>query len=179
MNVLKCARGKSSLWSVILAVLVCTSGCHQNHAAQAVPDFVLPQVRGGVFHLHQDHSHTVLLAFLQTVPDTADAPSHQQVGFLRSMEHQYGNRGLKIAIIDSSALVTHEAPARNALVNASYDWQLEFPLLEDNDDRVAKGLGIDQVPTLILLRSDGSIFQRWNGLARPASLAQSIETLLR
>lgn len=179
MNVLKRARGTSCFWSLILAVLTCTSGGHQNHAAQAVPDFALPQVRGGVFHLHEDYSHTVLLAFLQTALDTADTPSRQQVGFLRSMEHQYGNRGLKIAIIDSSALVTHEAPARNALVNASYDWQLDFPLLEDDDDRVAKGLGINQVPTLILLRSDGSVFQRWNGLAGPASLAQSIETLLR
>jgi hypothetical protein len=150
-------------------------GCHRDQFATPVPDFTLPQVRGGVFHLRAGYSHAVLLAFLQTVPDTAETPSRRQVGFLLSMNHQYSARGLKIVIVDSSALVTRQPPEHDALINASYDWQLDIPLLEDDDNRVARNWSVTQVPTLVLLASDGSIRQRWYGLTGPAILAQGIE----
>ena len=163
-------------WLVLtLAALMCMPGCHRDRSATPLPDFTLPQVRGGVFHLRSGHSQAVLLAFLQTVPDTADTPSRQQVGFLLSMNHQYSARGLKVVIVDSSALVTHQLPKHDALINASYDWQLDIPLLEDNDNHVARSWGITQVPTLILFASDGSIAQRWQGLTGPAILAHGIE----
>jgi hypothetical protein len=114
------------------------------------------------------------VAFLQTVPDTADTPSRQQVGFLLSMNHQYSGCGLKVVIVDSSALVSRHPPTRDALINASYDWQLDIPLLEDDDNRVAASWGVTEVPTLVLLASGGSEAQRWQGLTGPAILALGI-----
>jgi hypothetical protein len=163
------------LLMLALAVLTCLPGCHRDQSPTAVADFTLLQVRGGVFDLHAARSQPVLLAFLQTVPDLVDTPSRQQVGFLLSMNHQYSGRGLRVVIIDSSALVTRQPPSHDALINASYDWHLDIPLLEDDHNRVAARLGVTEVPTLILLSPDGSIAQEWRELTGPAILAQQIE----
>ena len=160
------------------AALMCMPGCHRDQSATAVRDFTLPQVRGGIFQLRGRPSQAVLLAFLQTVPDTIDTPSRGQVPFLLSMNHQYSARGLNVVIVDSSALVTQQLPTRDALINASYDWQLDIPLLEDDGNRVARNWGVTQVPTLLLLASDGTLAQRWQGLTGPAILAKSIENVL-
>jgi hypothetical protein len=160
------------------AALICVPACRQDQSAAPVPAFTLPQVRGGVFHLRPGQSQAVLLAFLQTVPDTIDTPSRGQVPFLLSMNHQYSARGLNVVIVDSSALVTQQLPTRDALINASYDWQLDIPLLEDDGNRVARNWGVTQVPTLLLLASDGTLAQRWQGLTGPAILAKSIENVL-
>jgi len=163
-------------WLVLtLAALIPIPGCHRDRTATPLPDFTLPQVRGGVFHLRAEYPQAILLAFLQTVPDTAETSSRQQVGFLLSMHHQYSARGLRVVIVDSSALVTRQPPKHEALINASYDWQLDVPLLEDDDNRVARSWGVTQVPTLMLLSFDGSIAQRWHGLTGPAILAQGIQ----
>ncbi len=162
---------------LMLTALVCLLGCQRGQSATPVPDFTLPQARGGVFHLRAEPSQAVLLAFLQTVPDASDTPSRQQVTFLASMEHQYGGRGLKVVIVDSSALVTHQPPDHDALLNASYDWHLDIPLLEDDNNRVAHRSGITEVPTLILLAPDGTMAERWHGLTGPATLAESIEKM--
>jgi peroxiredoxin len=160
---------------LVLALAVCMPSCQRDESATMLPDFTLPQVRGGVFHLRSGHPQAVLLAFLQTVPDATDTQSRQQMGFLLSMNHQYSMRGLKVVIVDSSALVTHQPPKHDALINASYDWQLDIPLLEDDDNRVARSWGITQAPMLILLASDGSIAQHWSGVTGPAILANGIE----
>ena len=160
------------------AALICVPACRQDQSAPPVPAFTLPQVRGGVFHLRPGQSQAVLLAFLQTVPDTIDTPSRGQVPFLLSMNHQYSARGLNVVIVDSSALVTQQLPTRDALINASYDWQLDIPLLEDDGNRVARNWGVTQVPTLLLLASDGTLAQRWQGLTGPAILAKSVENVL-
>ncbi len=166
-------------WLVLIsAVLVSTIGCHSKPFDGAEPDFTLPKVRGGVFHLHTHPPRPVLLAFLQTVPDTAETLSRSQAVFLLSMARQYGPRGLRVAVIDASALANHRPPEHDALVNASYDWQLSFPLLEDADSHIARRFGVNQIPTMILLAPDGRISRRWQGLTRPAILAQGIEKLL-
>src|ERR1700722_13186380 len=162
---------------LMLAALMCLFGCQPSQSRMPVPDFTLPQARGGGFHLRAEPSQAVLLAFLQTVPDASDTLSRQQVTFLLSMEHQYGGRGLKVVIVDSSALVTHQTPSHDALVNASYDWTLDIPLLEDDNNRVANRSGITEVPTLMLLAPDGTIAERWHGLTGPATLAKSIERM--
>jgi hypothetical protein len=170
-RVIPCGRGVL----LMLTALVCTLGCHRDQVATPALDFTLPQVRGGSFHLGAGLSPAVLLAFLQTVPDIEDTQSRRQVAFLLSMNHQYSARGLKVVIVDSSALVTRQPPTRDALINASFDWQLDIPLLEDDDNRVARKWGVSKVPTLMLVASDGTLAQRWDGLTGPAILAQSIE----
>jgi peroxiredoxin len=171
------AAARAHCLVLTLVTLICMPGCHRDQSAMPLRDFTLPQVRGGVFHLRSAHSKAVLLAFLQTVPDAADTPSRQQVGFLLSMSHQYSACGLKVVIVDSSALVTRQPPKHDALINASYDWHLDIPLLEDDDNRVARSSGVTKVPTLILMTSDGSVAQPRYGLTGPATLAQSIEKL--
>src|SRR5271157_6094936 len=162
----------------LCAFPIWTLGCHSSRSADAAPDFTLPQVRGGAFRLYAQPAQPVLLAFLQTVPDTADTPSRSQVVSLSSMAQQYGPRGLRVVVTDASALVHHRPPDHAALVNASYDWQLNFPLLADANNRIAQRFGVAQVPTLVLLAPDGRICQRWQGATGPAQLAQTIERLL-
>lgn len=161
-----------------LVALVCLPGCRRSESESSISDFTLPEVRGGVFHAHAaDRPRVLLVAFLQTVPDTPNTPSRQQVPSLLSMQHQYGACGLKVVIIDASALVTDPSPANDALINASYDWHLDVPLLRDEDNRVAMRSGVTQVPTLILVASDGSVAQRWNRLTGPSTLARGVEQL--
>ena len=160
---------------LVVAVFLGISGCRQERSMSTVPDFTLPEVRGGSFHLRAERFPAILLAFLQALPDTLDTPSRQQVGFLLSMQHQYGSRGLMVVVIDSSALANGESPKTDALLNASHDWHLEIPLLEDKKNHLGKSLGITEAPTLLLLSSDGTIIRRWNGLTGPVSLAEAIE----
>ncbi len=164
------------LLMLTLVALMSVPSCRRDRLSTTpVLDSTLPQARGGIFRLRAAHSQPVLLAFLQTVPDTADTPSRQQVAFLRSMNHQYSACGLKVVIVDASGLVAREPPKHDALINASYDWQLDIPLLEDEGNQVAQSWGINRLPTLVLLRPDGNVAQRWHGMTGPATLAQGIE----
>jgi len=162
-------------------ILTLTTACRSQPVSgpvSALPDLTLPDVRGGVFHLRALPAQPLLLAFLQTVPDTADTPSRNQVVFLASMAQQYGPRGLRVAIVDATVLVPGSQPSHDAVLNASYDWRLEFPLLLDQNGQLARQLGVKEVPTTFLIAIDGTIVQRWQGRTRPAILAQGIERLL-
>jgi len=164
--------------AVMFLALVPTNGGKSNHSQNSKYDFVLPQVGGGTFQLHSQPAGPVLVAFLQTVPDTADTPSRTQAVFLMSMAQQYAPRGLKVVAIDASALVNHQPPDHDTLINASYDWQMKVPLLEDMGSRIAHRFGVTQLPTVILFATDGTISQRWQGLTGPAMLAQAIERFM-
>lgn len=158
-------------------ILMLTTPC-RSRPVSTLPDLTLPDVRGGAFHLRAQPAQPLLLAFLQTVPDNADTPSRNQVVFLASMARQYGPRGLRVAIVDASVLVPGSQPAHDAILNASYDWHLKFPLLLDRNGQLARQLGVREVPTTFLIAIDGSIVQRWQGRTLPAILAQGIERLL-
>jgi peroxiredoxin len=162
----------------VSAVLSLCAACHSLQAGDSVPDFTLPAVRGGSFSLRTPTPQPVLLAFLLTVPDTAPTPSRSVVPMLLSMDRQYRARGLRVAIVDATALATGHAPAHDALINATYDWQLEIPLLQDDGSRVARTLGVTQVPVTLLVALDGRLAQRWNRPPTPGALAVSIEHAL-
>ena len=162
-------------------ILTLTAPCRSGPVSRPVstlPDLTLPDVRGGAFHLRALPAQPLLLAFLETVPDTADTASRNQVVFLASMAQQYGPRGLRVAIVDASILVFGSQPSHDAVLNASYDWHLRFPLLLDQNGRLARQFGVKEVPTTFLIAIDGTIAQRWQGRTRPAILAQGIERLL-
>jgi peroxiredoxin len=141
-----------------------------------IPDFSLPAVRGDSFHLHAPDVQPALLAFLQSVPDTADTPSRSQVAQLQSMDHQYRARGLRVVIIDATALATGSKPDHNSLINASYDWNLQIPLLEDENGSVARMIGVTHLPTTILVAADGRAAQVWERPVPPGVMAVAIET---
>jgi hypothetical protein len=158
-------------------LLFLTTAC-RSVPVSTLPDLTLPDVRGGAFQLRAPPAQPLLLAFLQTVPDTADTPSRSQTVFLASMAQQYGPRGLRVAIVDASVLAPGPQPSHDAVLNASYDWHLKFPLLLDQNGQLASQLGVKEVPTTFLIAIDGTIVQRWQGRTRPAILAQWIERLL-
>jgi hypothetical protein len=157
--------------------LILTAACNSNPIS-TLPDLTLPDVRGGAFHLRCEPAQPLLLAFLQTVPDTSDTSSRSQVVFLSSMAQQYGPRGLRVAVVDASALALASTPSHDAVRNASYDWQLKIPLLLDQDAQLAHKLGVEEVPTTFLISSQGQILHWWHGFTRPAVLALAIEELL-
>jgi hypothetical protein len=167
--------------SVILAACVVLSlcaACHSSQAGDPAGDFTLSVARGGSFELRTPTPQPVLLAFLQTVPDTAATPSRSEVALLISMDHQYRTRGLRVAIIDATVLATGRAPGHDALINATYDWQLQFPLLEDDGNRVARALDVMEAPTTFLVTGGGRIAQRWNRPPTPGELALAIKQVL-
>lgn len=164
-------------FTLFIFSLVVTASC-QPHPIATVPDITLPSVRDGTFHLRSKSGHPLLLSFLQTVPDTADTPSRGQIVFLSSMDNQYSSRGLRVAIVDASALALTSPPSHDAVLNASYDWQLKLPLLLDQDAHLAHKMGVKELPTTFLISADGQILQQWQGFTRPAVLALAIEKLM-
>lgn len=163
------------LCAVVFLILATSS---PSQPAPTVPDLALPEVRSGTFHLRVHPAQPLLLGLLQTVPDTANTPSRSQVVCLDSMAQQYGPRGLRVAVVDASAFTNAAPPPHNALLNASYDWHLNMPLLLDPKGELAHQLGLKQVPTTFLFAADGTIVQKWQRPTRPATLAQGIERLL-
>ncbi len=170
-------RKPAILRKYFVFALILTAGCRSG-SISTLPDLTLPAVRGGTFRLHSQPVQPLLLAFLQTVPDTADTPSRSQVVFLASMAQQYGPGGLRVAVVDASAFALPSPPSEDAVLNASYDWQLKIPLLLDENGQLARQLGVQEIPTTFLIAADGHILHQWHGLTRPAVLAQGIERLL-
>jgi peroxiredoxin len=171
------SRTQVVLRAFLVFPLILTAAC-RSKPASTLPDLTLPEVRGGTFNLRSQSAQPLLLAFLQTVPDTADTPSRSQVVFIASMAQQYGPRGLQVAVVDASAFVLPSPPSHDAVLNASYDWQLKIPLLLDEKAQLARQLGVQEVPTTFLIAADGHILHQWHGLTRPAVLALAIEKLL-
>ncbi len=93
------------------------------------------------------------------------------------MARQYGSRGLRVAAIDATALISGASPGHDALVNAAADWQVNYPLLVDADSHVAHHFGVTKLPVVVLLAPDGRIYRRWDGFVRPAVLSEAIEQL--
>ena len=172
------AKGRALVLPFCAVFIVTLTTPCRSGSVSTLPDLTLPDVRGGTFHLRALPAQPFLLAFLQTVPDTADTPSRNQVVFLASMAQQYGPRGLRVAIVDASVLVPGSQPSHDAVLNASYDWHLKLPLLLDRNGQLARQLGVNEVPTTFLIAIDGTIVQRWQGRTLPAILAQGIERLL-
>jgi len=179
-------RGRTLVMPVCaVLIVILTAPCRSNPVPTPVsgpvstlPDLTLPDVRGGAFRLRAVPAQPLLLAFLQTVPDTADTASRSQAVFLASMAQQYGPRGLRVAIVDASVLAHASQPSHDAVLNASYDWHLSFPLLLDQKGQLARAFDVMAVPTTFLIAAGGTILQKWQGPTRPATLAQGIEKLL-
>jgi hypothetical protein len=171
-------KTRARLITVCTLLILLLTHSARSQRVSTLPDRLLPDVRGGTFPLRVEPAKPLLLGFLQTVPDTADTPSRSQVVFLASMAQQYGPRGLRVAVVNASILATGSQPSHDAVLNASYDWHLNFPLLLDSNGQLARQLGVKVVPTTLPTAGDGTVVQRWQGLTRPANLAQRIERLL-
>jgi peroxiredoxin len=147
------------------------------------PDFQLNAVRGGTIRLQDLKGCAVLLSFLSTQANATDSPtsdpSRSQVTFLKSMDQQYDPRGARVLIIDATALLTGQRPDQNALLNFTYDWDLNtIPVGSDPDGMLAEHYGVIHVPTTFLIALDGRVHQVWNGLATTPQLAFALQALI-
>ena len=148
----------------------------------SAPSFSLPQVHGGSFRLVDIPGQVVLLSFINTQAEATSAtadPSRAQIVFLKSMQEQYGPKGLVSLIVDAARIATGKQPSQDQLINFTYDWQLEnIPVLDDSDGSVARSYAVKSTPVTFLIDADGIIQQRWDGFASASQLALSIEALV-
>ena len=159
-----------------------TTGQSKIQQGTSAPDFSLQAVRGGSYQLTNLAEKVVLLSFINTqavaASGTAD-PSRAQIVFLKSMEGQYGTKGLVVLIVDAARVATGKYPGQDKLINFTYDWQLDtIPLLDDPRGAVANSYAVKSTPVTFLIGADGIIQQRWDGFASASQLALALETLV-
>ncbi len=135
----------------------------------------LHTVDGQVICVGGDASAPTLIVLLAILPENANTPSRRQIVSLRSLQHQYGDRGLRIVAVDRSAAAAR--PTWNALKNASYDLDLNFPLAQDPGGRLLSATRAEELPESILLGAHGVVQNRWKGVTSSAVLAQGIERI--
>ena len=147
-----------------------------------VADFTLPGARSGTFHLKDLRGQAVLLSFINTQADAyspTPSPSRAQIVFLKSMNEQYGPKGLTVLIVDAAQVETGKQPTTDDVINFTYNWQLDsIPVLLDEDGKVRSQFGVSSVPTTFLIGADGVIQQRWDGIAIAPQLALAIEAIV-
>jgi len=166
-------------------IILVTCSCGSSIALEpgaAVPDFALKAVRGGEYRMGDLTGQPILLSFINTQAEASSAtadPSRAQIVFLKSMQQQYGPKGLLVLIVDAAHTATGKQPTQDQLINFTYEWQLEdIPVLDDSDSSVARSFGVESTPVTFLIGADGTVQQRWDGFASASQLALSIEALV-
>jgi peroxiredoxin len=170
---------------LLTILLLVTCGCGSPVTLQpgaSAPPFALQAVRGGEYRTEDLMGHPILLSFINTQAEASAAtadPSRAQIVFLKSMQGQYGPKGLAVLIVDSARLATGKQSSPDQLINFTYDWQLEdIPVLDDSDGAVARSYAVKSAPVTFLIGTDGVVQQRWDGFASASQLALSIEALV-
>jgi peroxiredoxin len=170
------------LLPIIFVVTCACSAAVTLEPGSTAPDFALPAVRGGEYRTADLTGQPILLSFINTQADASSAtadPSRAQIVFLKSMQEQYGPKGLVVWIVDAARITTGKQSFQDELINFTYDWQLDdIPVLDDSDSLVARSYGVEATPTTFLIGADGIIQQRWDGFASASQLALSIEALV-
>lgn len=110
-----------------------------------------------------------LVAYLATQPDTAATASRSQAVALKSLQTQYGAKGLTTEIIDESGASV------DALVNTYYDWQLgTVRLLPDPTGKLAQRHAVHNLPTVVLSDANGTVVKRWDAPVLTVEVAQAL-----
>ena len=121
----------------------------------------------------------VLISFINTTDSSGDQ-KFSQLSFIKSMKTQYNEKGLKIILIDESKFTNRNSDPGEALTNFIQDSELGNIIMiqDDKNATIAAKYGVTITPSTFLISPDGTIQQKWDGLALPAQLAFAIESVL-
>lgn len=162
-------KGPARRLAVVVAAVVAAGSI----AAAVWPDHdgtpSRPSAASDVLHRAPAPGSLHLVAFLATQPDTADTPSRTQSVALKSLQTQYGGKGLTTEIVDESGA------GQDALVNTYYDWQLgAIRLVADPHGTLARRSGVHALPTVELRDASGALVKRWDSPVLTVQAAQVI-----
>jgi peroxiredoxin len=136
------------------------------------PAFGLKDTIGLAHTLDRFRGKWLLLSFLEQAGD-ASSTSRTQAVFLKSVLHQYGSRGLKVAGVARAGV------ADTNVVNLAHDWHLgDIPLLLDESGSVERGYGVTTKPSTFLISPAGRIVRRWNRFASATQLGLTLRWLI-
>jgi len=135
------------------------------------PDFTVADVDGRTFRLSDHRGRLVLIDFMGSRCPTCV----QQMQFLPAVYGAYSNRGLMMISIDVGGSLGTEDPqvARNFLATYGGSWPIAL-----DDSGIGLAYQVSVLPTLYLIRGDGTIAFRHAGVVTDADLAAQIEPLL-
>lgn len=136
------------------------------------PDFTIVDVDGRTFRLSQQQGKVVLIDFMGSRCSTCV----QQMQFLPAVYSAYADKGLVMISIDVGGSLGTEDPevARRFMATYGGTW----PIALDNSG-IGLAYGVPSLPTLYLLRTDGTIaFRHAAGVITDHDLAAQIEPLL-
>ncbi len=143
------------------------------------PEVALPTALGGTERLSQHRGSVVVLSFLDlgsAGSSTAADRTRGQLVMLKSLSTQHHDAPLAILTVDASGITWPVAD--DARINYTYDHQLTFPLLVDDQLRTTRRYGVVAAPTTLLIDRDGNIVRRWETMTNPADLMLSVDALL-
>jgi NAD(P)-dependent dehydrogenase (short-subunit alcohol dehydrogenase family) len=170
----------------VLCVLICQirPNAKAVFAGDTAPSFSLLAARGERCDLTDlmARKRVVLLSFIDArshpLSPTYSDPSRGQLVFLKSMAQQYAPKGVEVLIVGCNGLCGGQALAPSALLNFTYDWQLDGLTILRDDATTALRYGVSTLPTTLLIASDGRIQRRWDEFVAPAQLALALESLV-
>ena len=170
---------------VTTAWLSVTGTTRPGVAAEGLPKLTAVELTDLAGHKHalggRSESRPTVLVFLGTECPVSNgyAPS------LNRLHAAYTDSGVTV-------LGVHSDPDVDALVARTHaqDYELQFPLVLDHDQRLAKACGVRKVPTAVVIAPDGQLLYRGridnrysaNGVRRPQAtvfdLKSALETAL-
>ncbi len=134
------------------------------------PDFNYPTIDGGYLSLSGLRGDVVILDFMAIWCQ----PCGSQMEILNQVYSEYAGRGVTIVSIDVDTSETaSELLAYKAQKGASWDFVFDESGISSDPSYDARN-----IPTLIVIRKDGSIAQRYVGVTSLDTLKAAIEPLL-
>lgn len=135
------------------------------------PDFTVVDVDSRTFRLSDHRGEVVLIDFMGSRCSTCV----QQMQFLSPVYSAYSSRGLAMISIDVGGSLGTEDPevARRFLATYGGTWPIAL-----DDTGIGLTYQVSVLPTLYLIRTDGTIAFRHAGVVTDADLAAQIEPLL-